>query len=65
MSKSKVIKKLARRRGIKFVDVPLSMASFSPADLRGLPTVKPEVQAGFSQAVADHKVGDYKLGDSQ
>lgn len=64
MSKSKIIKRLARRRGVKFVDVPLSM-DLRPEDLRGLPTVDPEVQVSAMKMVADRRIGDYKLGDSK
>ena len=63
MKKSKIARKLARKRGIKFVNVPLS--HMSPADLRGFPTVEPEVQVSAMQMVADRRIGDYRLGDTK
>jgi hypothetical protein len=63
MSKSKILKRLARRRGIKFVDVPMSM--LNPEDLRGFPTVDPEMQSAAMKMVADRTIGEHKLGDSK
>lgn len=63
MRKSNTMKQLARKRGVKFVDVPMS--AVNPDDLRGFPVADPQMQASAYQVVLDRKVGDYKLGGNQ
>lgn len=38
LTKSQIVRRVARKRGIRFVDVPLSM--LEAGDLRGIPQVR-------------------------
>lgn len=59
LTKSQTAKRVARLRGIRFVEVPLSMMEAS--DLRGLPTTHTEAQALHDGMVRDRAIGDHKL----